>query len=123
MDSEMRAPLSSVFSEDVLRASYPLGVDWTTELAWKYEDTLKAIEYLAERGYAILGGDAYRRDQDQFIPTLDNWSVSYKHDITWEQYVAQSEKKARAYLEKYWKDAGDEYYYVLVFCNENEYLS
>jgi hypothetical protein len=93
----------------------------TTEVAWRWAEAIEAIEWLAERGFAILGGDVYVSVGEDFKPARDDWYLDKDKAITWESYVLKSAEKAVSYVTWYKGKFGDGFYYVLVWASEQQH--
>ncbi len=83
-----------------------------SETAWKSQDALKVIDYLAKKGHTILGGDVYTYSENEIESTYDNW---YSDKSNRESVVQESRKKAFEYITEYNKNNGDNYLYSIIF--------
>lgn len=82
--------------------------------AWKKDDITKVIEFLGERGFVILGGDAYLLKYDVLEFLGDNWY--YKKKIKNEKIIEESVKQARNYILFYIsKNGEDNSYFSITF--------
>jgi hypothetical protein len=83
-----------------------------SEIAWKSQDALKVIDYLAKKGHAILGGDVYAYSDNEIESTYDSW---YSNKSISESVVQESRKRAFEYIIEYNKNNGDNYLYSIIF--------
>ena len=71
------------------------------DIGWKYEHVLNVINYLCDKGYAILGGDVYKIDNDGIEFKGDNWHIDKISKDSDKAYVEKSRKKAIDYVTIY----------------------
>ena len=90
----------------------PIGV---FEMAWKSQDALKVIDFLTNKGHAILGGDVYKYNENGIESTYDSWLIN--RTIS-ESFIAESRYKAHEYIKEYSKNNGDCYLYSIIFESE-----
>jgi hypothetical protein len=90
----------------------PIGI---FEMAWKSQDALKVIDILTSKGYAILGGDVYKYDENRIESTYDSW---YINKAVGESFIEESRIKSREYIKEYSKNNGDRYLYSIIFESE-----
>ena len=81
------------------------------EYAWKYKDVIGIIDILKNSGYVILGGDVLKRN---FEYTYDNWFFENSNNLNNLEKITESAKKAKQYINCYYNNFGNEFYYVLV---------
>lgn len=104
--------LSCEFSQELLKTGYNLTAIGISEIAWKCEDALNAINFLADRGYAILGGDVYMLNNGDIEPTCDSWYINKSANKC---FIDQSRKAAIEYITQYTSKNGDGFVYSIVF--------
>jgi Immunity protein 40 len=93
--------------------------DPSSELAWQYPTILEVVAALAARGDAILGGDVmYDVEGWGLDYCYDNWSLDWKGEGAWADYVAESVAVAARYIEAYVQRNGGDYWFVPVFTDE-----
>ena len=112
----------SVFSKEFLDRAFDLSYIGINEIAWKSDDALLAVNILAEKGYAILGGDVYSLVENKIKSTYDSWYHTKEESTNWKQYVIDSREKAISYIEFYSKRNGDSYCYSAVYTDELHYM-
>lgn len=83
-----------------------------SEIAWKSQDALRVIDFLANHGYTILGGDVYTCIENGIQSTYDSWYINKSHS---ENFVRDSREKAFEYITHYKKYNGDNYLYSIIF--------
>ena len=83
-----------------------------SEMAWKSQDALRVIDFLANKGYAILGGDVYTFDKNSIESTYDSW---FTNRTIGESFIEESKNKAFEYISEYSKNNGDNYLYSIIF--------
>ena len=83
-----------------------------SEIAWKSQDALKVIDFLAKKGNTILGGDVYTYSENEIESTYDSW---YSNKSISENVVQESRDKAFEYITEYNKNNGDNYLYSIIF--------
>lgn len=82
--------------------------------AWKKDDIIKVIEFLGERGFVVLGGDAYLLKYDDLEFLGDSWY--YKKKIKNEKVIEESVKQAKNYILLYVsKNGEDNSYFSITF--------
>jgi hypothetical protein len=104
--------LPNDFPKQLIENGYSLEPIGITEMAWKCGDAIEVINYLASKGFAILGGDVYLKNDNGFESTYDSW---YINKSTSQSFVEESRKKALEYISKYLINNGDKYIYSLIF--------
>jgi hypothetical protein len=90
----------------------PIGI---FEMAWKSQDALKVIDFLTSKGYAILGGDVYKQDENGIESTYDSW---YINKTVSKSFIEESRVKSHEYIKEYSKNNGDCYLYSIIFESE-----
>lgn len=113
MDSQERKHLPEHFPKELLNAAYSLLDLGSKEVAWKFEDAIKATQWFAEHDYIILGGDVYYKDNEHFVITYDNWYLT-DDEVDRPQNVEDGKRKTLSYIEMYHHRNGDAYYYTLL---------
>jgi hypothetical protein len=106
------------FPKDLLQSAKSLSDLGIADVAWQYEDAVKALDWYISHSYAILGGDVYRSEGEYFIITYDSWYIN-QEKLPWEQYVQISRNKAFSYMETYFQRNGNNYYYTLVAARQS----
>lgn len=106
--------LPSDFPLDLFKRGHSLEQMGINEIAWKVNDVKVVIECLMKMGNAILGGDVYSFDKENFAPTYDSWFIDKEEHIPWDKFVLKSKEKAFEYIDNYEKN-GHGYFYVLVY--------
>lgn len=114
---EILNSLPDGFPQELINTAIDLRVFEIEEIAWEYEDAIKVAHYYAQNNYAILGGDVYGKERDQFIITYDNWYLN-QNGLPWEEYVEASRKRTITYIDNYHNRNGDEYCYAFVATNQ-----
>lgn len=112
MDLEIRRLLPKDFPDELLYSGNSLLDMGSTEIAWRYKEVIKAIDWYAAHDYAILGEDILREENGQFVYTYDNWYLN-QGKLDWTKYVEESKQKTLSYINNYYQRNGDDYYYVL----------
>lgn len=87
-----------------------------SEWAFKREDALKMLESMKKRNIPCTGGDAIFEDEQGRL-SYDNGFWHYNRsekDITQEEYIGASIKRAQEYIKNYPEKDNKKYYYVLV---------
>jgi len=87
----------------------PIGV---SEMVWKFTDAIEIINFLANQGYPILGGDVYLEKDNVFESTYDSWYLEKSES---KNFAEESRKKALDYIYEYAKNNGDQYFFSIVF--------
>lgn len=108
--------------DHLLRSGYSLASIGANEMAWKWPDILKVIDYVAKLGFAVLGGDVYTIKNNVITPTYDNWHIEKDDLDTWEQYIIASKEKAISYINSYNNRNGSNNYYVIVFSDLKRFI-
>ena len=90
----------------------PIGI---FDMAWKSQDALKVIDFLTNKGYAILGGDVYKYDENGIESTYDSWFINKTIS---ESFIEESRSKSHEYIKEYRKNNGDHYLYSIIFETE-----
>jgi len=98
--------------KELIKVGHSLESLGISEIAWESQDALKAIDFLASKGFAILGGDVYTYDKKGIQSTYDSWYINKKVS---ESFIQESRKKAFDYIIEYVKDNGCNYLYSIVF--------
>ncbi|MGE5395903.1 MAG: Imm40 family immunity protein [Chitinophagales bacterium] len=97
---------------DLARSLNHLGID---EVAWKWAEALRVVEFLGENEYLVLGGDVYKIVEGSLQITCDSWFTNRDNSHTWNEVVQESVEKAISYITNYQKMNGDSYCYSIVF--------
>jgi hypothetical protein len=93
--------------------------------AWQYPAVLEVVATLAERGYALLGGDVLHAAEDAPLDYFrdelycGNWYRNRQPEESWADYVAGCAAVAQRYIEAYVRRNGDAYWFVPVFADEH----
>ncbi|MCS1350905.1 Imm40 family immunity protein [Mechercharimyces sp. CAU 1602] len=114
--------LPNDYPEELLSKACRLDSVGVHNYVWGKDDALKVMDYLTKIGFAILGGDVYRLENDGFRVTYDNWYCNKDDNETWDEYVLKSKKIAIGYIEKYSEKHGLSYYYALVIGDASKYI-
>ena len=99
-------------SKELLSSGQSLESMGISEMAWKSQDTLRVIDFLANKGYAILGGDVYTCDKNGIESTYDSW---FTNRTIGDSFIEDSKNKAFEYISEYSKNNGDSYLYSIIF--------
>ncbi len=82
------------------------------EMAWDWENAIKAIEFLYQCNYAIFGGDVYKGNLEA---TYDSWYINKDEAKSRHEFIKQAKDKAISYINQYHDTNGDDFYYAIVF--------
>ncbi len=114
---------ASVFPKEIMDKAFDLSHKGLNEIAWKRDDAILAVNFLADKGYVILGGDVFKLGENDIeYPNGDSWYIGKKGSIEWKQYVNESKEKAISYINFYSKRNGDGYCYGIVYTDELHYM-
>lgn len=84
-------------------------------LAWKSKEAIAAIEFLADNGFIILGGDVFSLNNEDIESTGDSWYFESKN-IMEKTAINESKEQAVSYIKKYTsRTINKEYIYSIVF--------
>lgn len=86
----------------------PLGIN---EIAFNYSSIMEVIDWCIKNKNIILGGDVYYCVDGYISLTSDSW---YYEPVLTNSDVLESAKKARDYIENFYKKNGYDYLYSLV---------
>lgn len=89
------------------------------ETIWGKKYAIEFMNYLYKKNYAILGGDVYNHN---LSCTFDNWYLDKINSQTWEDYKKYSHIKAKKFITDFYLKNGDNYYYLISFSNETNYI-
>ncbi|HOA81849.1 Imm40 family immunity protein [Acetivibrio saccincola] len=98
--------------KELLSAGHNLEFMGISEMAWRSQDALKVIDFLANKGYVILGGDVYTCDKNGIDSTYDSW---FTNRTIGGSIIEESRNKAFEYINEYCKNNGDSYLYSIIF--------
>ena len=112
IDDKNNTNLPNDFPQELLSVGHSLEPIGVSEIAWKSQDALSAIDFLVSKGYAILGGDVYTFNVKGLESTYDSWFVNKSSS---ERFVEESRKKAYEYIIQYVENNGDKFLYSIVF--------
>lgn len=124
MSQPFRGALPDCFPDALLQGAQDLRIVGSNDVAWQRPSALRAIAWLAEGRFAILGGDVYGVDEQGIRITGDNWSCNWPEAgayMDWDTYVLHAAEEARAYIDFYHQRNGDDYFYSVVVWNEAQY--
>lgn len=83
--------------------------------AWKSKEAVEAIEFLADNGFIILGGDVFSLNNEDIESTGDSWYFENKNERE-KAAINKSKEKAVSYIKKYTnRNVDKEYIYSIVF--------
>lgn len=80
------------------------------EYAWKYQDVMSVIEYVAKNEMVILGGDVYKLTKESVEILDDSWYLIPTPHVTSKESI----KRAKKYIGDYYARNGEQYIYSLV---------
>lgn len=83
-----------------------------SEMAWDWQNAIKAVEFLYQCNYVVLGGDVYNGHLES---TYDSWYINKDEAKSREEFIRQARDRAVSYISQYHDTNGDEYYYSIVF--------
>ena len=86
----------------------PYGV---SNFALSRSSALDVLSQFAELRIGVLGGDVYVKNKNYFESTCDNWCIEPMMDDSNDDYVYQSIRKSREFIERYQLDDA---YFALV---------
>lgn len=99
----MKSPINSPtfpsnFPQELAKVAFTSG----NEAAWQQDESLSAIRWFAENGYAILGFDLWLAENDGIRtaistkagPAICVWSCDRTKGETWQDYVHRSAQEA-----------------------------
>lgn len=112
MSEKYIAYLPSDFPKELLSVGHSLEVIGVSEMAWEYKEALNVINFFANKGYVILGGDVYMFNNEGFESTYDSWYINKSKS---ESFVEESRKKAVEYITQYTNRNGNGFVYSIVF--------
>ncbi len=101
-----------VFPRELINSAKSLKHLGILEIAWDWQNAIKAIEYLSKYNYVVLGGDVYNKNLE---PTYDSWYINKNEIKSKEEFIIQAKKKAISYIIQYHDKNGDEYFYSIVY--------
>ena len=81
------------------------------ELAWKIDDIKPILQWLSANNKVVLGGDVLDVNKEY---TYDNWFFENSNNLNNLEKITESAKKAKQYINCYYNNFGNEFYYVLV---------
>lgn len=103
----------SCLPEQFIASSYSLQHLGINNSAWNYHDVISVIDYLAEHGYIILGGDVYLIKGDTIESTYDSWYIN-KTSLSHTDLVRIAQGKSVDYINNYHIRNADQYLYSLI---------
>lgn len=83
-----------------------------SEMAWDWQNAIKAVEFLCQCKYAVLGGDVYNGNLES---TYDSWYINKDDAKSSDEFIKQARDKAISYIKQYHDINGNEFYYSIVF--------
>jgi hypothetical protein len=101
----------------------------SSELAWQYPTVLEVVAALAEREYAILGGDVMhdvrggQLDYYHGNVYCGNWYLDWKREAPWAEYVLESVAVTVRYIEAYVRRNGNDSWFVPNYTDEEGYVA
>jgi hypothetical protein len=84
------------------------------EYSWGWQDAIKVIDVLIQKGIFILGGDVYHFVDDKYKPTYDNWYVDPSNLIVDNEELQKSGDIAKKFINSYVEQHGEGFYFVIV---------
>lgn len=103
--------------------------DPSSDLAWQYPTILEVVTALAARGDAILGGDVMHDVEGWGLDYYHDgvycgsWSLDWKGEGAWADYVTESVAVTVRYIEAYVQRNGGDYWFVPVLTDEEGYAA
>ena len=86
---------------------------------WKQPEAIDFIEYAVSKQYAIMKVEVFIRENGELFSIGDEWTM-FTQDESWEEYVQISKREASNYINQYAKIAGNDWYHMLTFSDEQE---
>ena len=83
-----------------------------SEIAWDWQNVIKAVEFLYQCNYAVLGGDVYNSNLES---TYDSWYINKDEAKSRDEFIRQARDKAISYINQYHDTNGNGFYYSIVF--------
>jgi hypothetical protein len=115
MGKNYKLRLPNDFPEELYSSAKSLEHLGISELAWGWESVIKAIKFLCERNYVILGGDVYQLINGSLKSTYDSWYINKNEVKPNNNFVEESMNKAISYINLYHEKNGTGFYYSIVF--------
>lgn len=103
------------FPGDLFKSAHSLEHLGIVELAWKWLDAIKVVEFLCEKNCAVLGGDVYSSVDGELTSTYDSWYINMDKSKSWQEFVTESKNKAISYIESYRYRNDEHFYYSIIF--------
>ena len=94
----MRELWISILPDSIALQGQFLGAFGVKETAWPVDCAVEIADMLRVDGWAIAGGDLYRKKEESFLPAHENWSCAIAASEAWESYVARSSIAARRFF-------------------------
>jgi hypothetical protein len=90
-------------------------IEYGGNLAWKFEDALRVIEWCERNGISILGGEVYIYSEEPpyWEPTLLTWYVPSEQNENWTFLVKRSASIARSSLQNAFRQGGGNSFFTL----------
>ncbi|AKB28472.1 hypothetical protein MSSIT_1753 [Methanosarcina siciliae T4/M] len=105
----------SYFPEILLEKAVDLKEIGIYNYAWKSDESIATVEFLANNGFIILGGDVFSLNNEVIESTGDSWYFE-SENIREKATIDESKEQAVSYIEKYAKkNTDEEYIYSIVF--------
>lgn len=86
-----------------------------SEMAWDYQNAIKAVEFFCKYGYAVLGGDVYRIINGELHSTYDSWYVNKDETKLKGEFIEETRNRAIYYINQYYNANGENFYYSVVY--------
>ena len=103
------------FPGDLFKSAYSLEHFGIVELAWKWLEAIKVVEFLCKKNCAVLGGDVYSLVDGELTSTYDSWYINKDKSQSWHEFVNESKIKAVSYIESYQVRNGEDFYCSIIF--------
>jgi hypothetical protein len=97
----MKEQWTSILPDSLLSQGQFLGGVGIKKTAWPVRCAIDVADHLRVNGWAILGGDLYRRNGSTFTPALENWSCEIAASEAWASFVGRSGVAARRFLSRF----------------------
>jgi hypothetical protein len=78
------------------------------------EKALYALDQLAKKGVAVLGGDVYMTSDGKIEPTYDNWYCDHEQGELDVVFIERSIAQARSYIYNYKETGKKNIYFAIV---------
>lgn len=80
----------------------------TNDIGWTYLNALEVLEYLKNNYHTILGGDIYKKNENGYTLTYDNWYIN-------ESDCDKSIQISKNYIDHYHERNGEEFIYTITY--------